>query len=213
MAETKKKKNRHIGYFIFLAIITSFLIFLIYKKVTLPEEKPMKSLPEERPVKKTEYVLLDSSARGDTIYEEEISLLSPELPKVRVHDPVAATAAGDLMADDGDIDEPAATETQVHKPTPQPSVTLKTEQSVRNMLLSNRFVDRTSGEVITFTNNGNVLVKNGQAQTSEMEMQNLSGNKAVMYFYDDRNNSWDVTLDVSGQYKRLEYMNNMYTAE
>ena len=57
---------------------------------------------------------------------------------------------------------------------------------------------------------GNVLMKDGEAQTSEMEISTLSGNNAILNFYDDNNNSWDVSLDISGDTKRLKMMDNTY---
>ncbi len=214
----KKKKDNHIGYFIFLALILGIMLWLIHKKSTLPEEKPMKSLPSERPKQYLDYSLLDSTLQqqNDTIYQDEISLLSPELPKIRVTTPVVAkTPADDSWADDDDDDETASEPAYSVPPAPKPvpQVMLKTEQSVRNMLLSNRFVDPVSTDVITFTDNGNVMLKNGEAMTTEMEVNQISGNKAVMYFYDDSNNSWDVSLDVSGSRKRLYMMDQEFSSD
>lgn len=215
----KKKKDYHIGYFIFLALLLSLMLWLIYKKANLPEEKPMKSLPSERPQQYLDYTLDDSLGQihqNDTIYQDEISLLSPELPKVRVSTPPTPAPLPDdrwdsASEDDEQESEPVYTAPPAPKPVPQ--VMLKTEQSVRNMLLSNRFVDPVSTDVITFTDNGNVMLKNGEAMTNEMEVNQISGNKAVMYFYDDNNNSWDVSLDVSGTHKRLLMMDQEFTSD
>lgn len=214
----KKKKDRHIGYFIFLALILGFMLWLIHKKSTLPEEKPMKSLPSERPRQYLDYSLIDSTLQqqNDTIYQDEISLLSPELPKIRVSTPVVAqTPVEDKWTDDDDDDESTSEPAYSVPPAPKPvpPVMLKTEQSVRNMLLSNRFVDPVTTDVITFTDNGNVMLKNGEAMTTEMEVNQITGNKAVMYFYDDTNNSWDVSLDVSGPHKRLHMMDQEYSSD
>ena len=215
----KKKKNYHIGYFIFLALLLSLMLWLIYKKANLPEEKPMKSLPSERPQQYLDYTLDDSIGQplqNDTIYLDEISLLSPELPKIRVSTPVIPTPPADDQWDSGeddDVQEAEPTYSAPPAPKPVPQVMLKTEQSVRNMLLSNRFVDPTTTDVITFTDNGNVMLKNGEAMTNEMEVNQISGNKAVMYFYDENNNSWDVSLDVSGPHKRLQMMDQEFSSD
>lgn len=215
----KKKKNYHIGYFIFLALLLSLMLWLIYKKANLPEEKPMKSLPSERPQQYLDYTLDDSLGQihqNDTIYKDEISLLSPELPKIRVTTPAPPAPQPDDRWDSDDEEDEMGTEPAYSAPPapkPVPQVMLKTEQSVRNMLLSNRFVDPVSTDVITFTDNGNVMLKNGEAMTNEMEVNQISGNKAVMYFYDDSNNSWDVSLDVSGPHKRLQMMDQEFTSD
>lgn len=206
----RKKKNRHIAYFIFLGLISLALIYLINRKMNAEEEKPLQSLPGERPHTNQNFQLLDSLEANDTIYSDEISLLSPELPPLNISVPSPAPlevyeepeSYNDSYAEDDYIPSPA--------PTPKPSLSLSTEQSVRNMLISNRFVDPTTSEVITFTNNGNVLMKDGEAQTSEMEISTLSGNNAILNFYDDNNNSWDVSLDISGDTKRLKMMDNTY---
>lgn len=212
MAEPKQKKNRHIAYFIFIGICALILGWLIHKKINMPEEKPLRSLPGERPVSDPGYRIIEGD-ENDTIYADEISLLSPELPKIRVSDPVAPPAYDSYDDADDDYDDYSAyTPAPAPTPAPVPSLKLATEQSVRNMLISNRFVDPESAEVITFTNNGNVLLRNGEAQTSEMEVDQLSGNLAVMNFYDDNNSSWDVQLDVSGDQKKLTMMNVTYTA-
>ena len=212
MAEPKQKKNRHIAYFIFIGICALILGWLIHKKINMPEEKPLRSLPGERPVSDPGYRIIEGD-ENDTIYADEISLLSPELPKIRVSDPVAPPAYDSYDDADDDYDDYSAyTPAPAPTPAPVPSLKLATEQSVRNMLISNRFVDPESAEVITFTNNGNELLRNGEAQTSEMEVDQLSGNLAVMNFYDDNNSSWDVQLDVSGDQKKLTMMNVTYTA-
>ena len=213
----KKKKNYHIAYFIFLSIIIGILLWLIHKKSTLPEEKPLKSLPSERPKNAIDYSLVDSIENTDSIPGEEISLLSPELPKIQISTPQPPTNADDLLSDNyDDTDEEEVPQVEYNtpsKPTPTPSLSLNTEQSVRNILLSNRFVDPITTDVITFTNNGNVLMKNGESVTSEMEVVNISGNKATMNFYDDTNSSWDVVLDVSGSHKKLHMMDQEYTSD
>ena len=218
-AKKKKKKNYHIGYLIFLAILLGIMFWLIHKKATLPEEKPMKSLPSERPQQYRDYTLIDSLGENDTIYAEEISLLSPELPKLHIKEPLPTRTDNieDWRSDDDDYDdvEPtySAPASPPPAPTPIPPVSLKTEQSVRNMLISNRFVDPTTTDILTFTNNGNVMMKNGDALTTEMEVHEISGNKAVMYFYDESNNSWDVSLDVSGPHKRLQLMDQEFSSD
>ncbi len=212
MTEAPKKKDRHIAYWIFIGICALILGWLIQKKINMPEEKPLKSLPGERPASDPGYRIIDDKD-NDTIYADEISLLSPELPKVRVSDPVAPPAYESYEDDADDYDDYSAyTPSPVSAPAPFPSLKLTTEQSVRNMLISNRFVDPESSEVITFTNNGNVLLRNGEAQTSEMEVDQLSDNLAVLNFYDDDNSSWDVQLDVSGDTKKLRMMNVTYTS-
>ena len=210
----KKKKEYHIGYFIFLGLITALMLWLIHKKANLPEEKPMKSLPSERPKSNVDFHLLDSIS-GDSVapIDQDLTKLMPEMPKIEVKAPVVAHQEDAFVPDNDDEEDYNATYTPPAKPTPTPPVTMVTEQSVRNMLLSNRFVDPVSTDVITFTNNGNVLLKNGEAMTSEMEVNELSGNKAVLYFYDDDNNSWDVSLDVSGQHKKLKLMDQEYTSD
>ena len=211
----KKKKETHIAYFIFLALITALMLWLIHKKANLPEEKPMKSLPSERPKSNLDYHLVDSLS-PDSIApkDQDLSQLMPELPKIEVKTPVIAHHEDVYIPDNNDDeDDYNATYIPPTKPAPTPPVTMVTEQSVRNMLLSNRFVDPVSTDVITFTNNGNVMMKNGEAMTSEMEVNQLSGNKAVLYFYDEDNNSWDVSLDVSGSHKKLVLMNEEYISD
>ena len=212
----KKKKEYHIGYFIFLGLITALMLWLIHKKANLPEEKPMKSLPSERPKSNMDFHLVDS-LQNDSVapLDQDLSKLMPELPKINIKAPVIAHQE-DVFVPDNDNDDDLdniSTYTPPSRPAPTPPVMMSTEQSVRNMLLSNRFVDPVSTDVITFTNNGNVLMKNGEALTSEMEVNQLSGNKAVLYFYDDDNNSWDVSLDVSGSHKKLVLMNQEYTSD
>ena len=214
MAEAKKKKNRHIAYFIFIGICAFILGWLILKKINMPEEKPLKSLPGERPSTDPGYRIIEGND-NDTIYADEISLLSPELPKVRVTDPIIPPSYNDYD-EENDADEyddySAYVPSTASVPVAAPSLKLTTEQSVRNMLISNRFVDPESSDVITFTNNGNVLLRNGEAQTSEMEVDQLSGNLAILNFYDDNNTSWDVQLDVSGETKKIRMMDVTYTA-
>ncbi len=210
----KKKKSYHIGYFIFLGLITALMLWLIHKKANLPEEKPLKSLPSERPKSNMDFHLLDS-IYGDSVapIDQDLTKLMPEMPKIEVKAPVVAHQEDAFVPDNDDEEDYNASYTPPAKPTPTPPVTMVTEQSVRNMLLSNRFVDPVSTDVITFTNNGNVLLKNGEAMTSEMEVNELSGNKAVLYFYDEDNNSWDVSLDVSGPHKKLKLMDQEYTSD
>lgn len=217
----KRKLNKWpVSYLIFLAIITFILIWLVIKKINAIEEKPMHSLPSERPQLFKDYDILDSLS-NDTIYGDEVSLLSPELPKIRINDipvPVHRDNYSDYSdyseeyPDNSNNQEYSYNNTNSSNKTNQ-TIQLTTEQSIRNLLVSNRFVDPITSDVLTFRNNGNTLLKNGDTLAIEMEVSKLNTNNAILDYYDSANTSWDIQLDVSGQSKKIKMMDNTYISD
>ncbi len=217
--QRKKKRKLPIGYLIFLALMLFILIWLINKKMTTPEPKPMHSLPSERPIINQDFVAVDSldSLVQDTLYEDEISLLSPSLPRINIpeHPTPAPLEDDDTDYDDDVYSDPVPstyTESSEYEVRPSTTLQLTTEQSVRNMLVSNRFVDPISSDVLTFRNNGNLLLKNGDTIAVDMEVSKLTKNSAVLDYYND-NKSWDIHLDITGHRKQLSWMENTYISD
>lgn len=213
-----KKTKLPVGYLIFLAIITSILIWLINKKINAVEEKPMHSLPSERPQLYKDFDIIDSLS-NDTIYAEEVSLLSPELPKIRIKE-ISNPVQTDNYSDYSDYSEDYQVNTNYqdysinnNSNRPNRTIQLTTEQSIRNLLVSNRFVDPITSDVLTFRNNGNTLLKNGDTLAIEMEVSKLNTNTAILDYYDSANTSWDIQLDVSGQSKKIKMMDNTYISD
>ncbi len=212
----KNKKNWHIGYWIFLIIILSILIFLINKKLNAVAPKPMHSLPNERPIISNNYILTDSLDSTTIEPTKELELLTPTLPHLNIQSDKTASPLEieDDYEEYSSEDESAQTPPSVSNTSQRAStsIQLTTEQSVRNLLISNRFVDPVSSDVLTFRNNGNILLKNGDTIATDMEVFKLSNTSATLDYYDD-NKSWDIKLDISGQQKKLNWMENTYISE
>jgi len=212
---SKKRKKWPIGYLIFLVIILIILLWLINKKMTMQDPPPMHSLPNERPQIEKTYIPADSldSLSLYSVSEDELSLLSPTLPQINLN-PVVPPPS--IETDEYYDDEPDSydyvTPSIPSEPKPARSLQLTTEQSVRNILVSNRFIDPISSDVLSFRNNGNLLLKNGDTIAVDMEVQNLAPTSAILNYYND-NNSWDIHLDISGPTKKLSWMDNTYIAD
>lgn len=212
-----KKKKLPIGYLIFLAIILFILIWLIRKKLNSIDPPPMHSLPAERPYRSVMGIDSIDSLYSDSIYDEDLSLLSPTLPQIVIpeHSSPAPLESEEEYYDDNSYDNPSLptyTEQQSPEIRPSTSIQFTTEQSVRNMLVSNRFIDPLTSDVLTFRNNGNVLLKNGDTIAVDMEVAKLTKNSAILDYYDN-NKSWDIQLDINGQHKKLSWMDNTYIAD
>lgn len=214
-SEKKLWKKLPIGYLIFLLILLLILGWLIDKKVNAPEEKPMRSLPSEKPVETYNYKLLPDSSIL-LVNDSVISVLSAELPKVLTHEYTPAELG--LMDDDptpvDDYSDYASTPVVPStQSTSSNTLKLTTEQSVRNLLISNRFVNYSTSDVLTFSKNGNELLLNGEPLTVEMEVSKMGSDQATLNYYDDNNTSWDVELDLSGSTKSLRFMDATYVSD
>ena len=213
----RKKKKLPIGYLIFLAIILFILIWLIRKKLNSVDPPPMHSLPSERPHHSVLQIDSLDTLYSDISYNEDLNLLSPSLPHIVIpnHPSPLPPEIEEYYNDDYTSDAPslpAYTEQPAADIRPSTSIQFTTEQSVRNMLVSNRFVDPLTSDVLTFRNNGNVLLKNGDTIAVDMEVAKLSKNSAILDYYDN-NKSWDIQLDINEQHKKLSWMDNTYIAD
>ena len=207
-------KKLPIGYIIFLLLLLFVLFWLIDKKVNAPEEVPMHSLPSEKPVESINYKLLPDSSIV-IVSDSDISLLSAELPSVLTHEYTPSELGVDLGTDE-DVPYDDYIPDVVSSPsrhTESQGLKLTTEQSIRNLLISNRFINQNTSDILTFSKNGNELLLNGESLTTEMEVASMGSSAATLNFYDDSNTSWDVELDITGTNKSLRFMDVIYISD